>query len=310
MRILITGGAGFIGSNLAHFYAERNFEVAVVDDFSTGQKSFLPPEISVFPHSILEREKMRKTFADFRPHLVSHHAAHVSVPESVLDPHFDATQNILGSIMVFQNAAQSGAQHVILASSGGAIGAKNPKKFPSPPPRTPNLANPYCISKFAAEKYLEFFAAKYGFLATIFRYANIYGPHQTPKSESGIVALLAQSVAKKQKFPKIFGTGNQTRDFLFVDDVCRAHFLASARKISGNFQLGSGVETSLLALFARAGKIAKRSEILQFAPPLFGETERSCLDFSAFAAQSGWAPEVDLDFGITKTFDWARGFWG
>ncbi|MDH3324919.1 MAG: NAD-dependent epimerase/dehydratase family protein, partial [Candidatus Peregrinibacteria bacterium] len=256
MKILITGGAGFIGSNLAKFYSERGFEVAVLDNFSTGRRDFLEGlDVTIFEADICDRKAVREAFESFKPDIVSHHAAHISVRVSFDKPYFDAEKNILGSINIFENAGKVGVKNVIFASTGGAMVPSDNEVFPTPEFENPEVESPYAISKFCAEKYLRHFAKQFGFSGTIFRYANVYGPHQTPKSEAGVISIFSEKMANGQT-STIFGDGKQTRDFVFVEDLCEAHFAATDKNISGTFHIGTGIETSVLEIYKGMAEIA------------------------------------------------------
>ena len=229
-KILITGGAGFIGSHLVAQYLAEGFEVAVLDDFSSGRKEFLPEEITIFEGNIEDADFVEATISEFKPNIVSHHAAHISVRASLQDPAHDAKKNILGSINTFKSAGEAGVKQIIFASTGGAMVPDDNPTFPTPEVECPtNLSSPYAIAKQTAETYLHYFANQYHFTPTVLRYANVYGPHQTPKSEAGVIAIFSECLSQN-KVPTIFGDGNQTRDFVFVKDVAKAH-LAVTNKI-------------------------------------------------------------------------------
>lgn len=300
MKILITGGAGFIGSHLVHFYIEKGFEVAVVDNFSRGQKSNLhaPFEkggrrgICIFEGDILDVDFLEKTFQAFQPDIVSHHAAHISVPQSQDEPGFDAEQNIIGTINVAEAAGRAKVKQYILASSVAVYDLVDPvlpltEKSPLHP------SSPYGVAKLAAEQYVRFLAKKYGFTSTIFRYTNIYGPRQRPEGEAGVVAIFAESL-KQNKSCHIFGNGTQTRDFLPVKEVCQAHFLATKQGLSGTFNLGSGTETSIEGLFETMKEAQKSSSKKIFVPEKKEALSRVVVDASPFQKASGWAGEVDF----------------
>lgn len=303
-RILITGGAGFIGSNLAKNYLKKGFNVAVLDNFSSGRRSYVSSDCQLFEGTIGNEKFVSEVFEKFKPEIVSHHAGHISVRESLESPDFDAAENILGSINVFNTAGKTGAKNVIFASTGGAMIPNVCKKFPSPEQmENLDLASPYAISKFCAEKYLRFFAQKYNFCATIFRYANIYGPRQTPKGEAGVISIFLEHVFS-EKSPTIFGNGKQTRDFLFVEDLLQAHFLATEKDISGTFHLGTGTEISVLELYKEIVKQTSFGGEIKFEKAKKGELLRSCLEASKFQKISGWKPTTSFEEGLKKTIEW------
>lgn len=303
-KILITGGAGFIGSNLARAYSEKGFEIAILDNFSSGSKTFVSSQFQLFEGNIGNKDFVETVFAKFKPEIVSHHAAHISVRNSLEYPDFDAKENILGSINVFDAAGKNNVENVVFASSGGVMIPSSCHTFPSPEQDGNLLLNsPYALSKFCAEKYARFFAEKYGFRATIFRYANVYGPRQTPKGEAGVISIFLENVfAGKRSI--IFGDGMQTRDFLFVDDLVKAHFLATEKNCSGTFHLGTGVETSILALYKEIARQTGFDKMLEFKEANSGELLRSCLDSSLFRSVSGWESSMSLEEGIRRTVEW------
>jgi len=305
-KILITGGAGFIGSNLVKSYLKKGFEVAVLDDFSTGRREFCPEGIQIFEVDIVDGEAVGEVFQEFRPEIVSHHAAHVSVRVSLEKPEFDAEKNVLGSINVFQNAGKVGVKQVVFASTGGAMIPVDCEAFPLAEVEPRSLASPYALSKFTAENYLEFFAGRFGFVSTVFRYANVYGPRQTPKAEAGVIAIFIERLLRGE-VPKIFGDGGQTRDFVFIDDLVKAHDLVLEKQISGVFNLGSATEISVLDLYGKIVEILGMQVQPEFGTSVEGELTRSLLDCSKFQGVSGWKPEVSLDEGLRRTAQWWRG---
>lgn len=307
MKILITGGAGFIGSNIAKKYLSEGFEVAVLDNFSSGNREFLDKKITIFEGSIEDKEFVQKTFKSFQPDIISHHAAHISVRDSISKPIFDAEQNILGSINIFEEAGKSGAKHIVFASTAGLINQSD-YQLPTPETQTPTLDLPYKISKFSGEHYLGFFAKKYEFTHTIFRYANAYGPHQTPKSEAGVVSIFIQNLLQNKPIT-LFGAGEQTRDFIFIEDIANAHFIATEQNISGCFHLGTGKETSIKNLYEKVAKHLNNSNTPKMGALLPGELLRSCLDSTKFQKISGWEPKTDIKEGLEKTVKWGEPFY-
>ncbi len=306
-KILITGGAGFIGSNIAKKYNKEGFEVAVLDNFSSGQQTFLDKNIKIFEGNIEDKSFVEKVFSEFDPDIVSHHAAHISVRDSISKPVFDAEQNILGSINIFENAGKNNVTHVVFASTAGLINQED-YELPTVETQTPTLNLPYKISKFSGEHYLGFFAKKYGYGKTVFRYANVYGPHQTPKSEAGVVSIFIKNLLENEPII-LFGKGEQTRDFIFVEDVASAHFAATEKNISGCFHLGTGIETSIKDLYEKIVEKLKISNKPDTGKLLPGELLRSCLDSKKFQKISGWKPETNLNDGLEKAIKWGQKFY-
>ena len=306
-KILITGGAGFIGSNLAKIFSKKNFSVAILDDFSSGREIFVPPNCEIFRGDVADQNFVKNIFKKFQPQIVSHHAAHVSVRASAENPIFDAEKNIFGAINIFENAGKFGAEKIIFASTGGAMISENEKKFPVREKFPRILASPYAISKFSAEKYLQFFAKKFGFCATIFRYANVFGPRQTPKSEAGVVAIFCEKMLQNCA-PKIFGSGRQRRDFIFIDDICAANLLATEKNFPGIFNLGTGREISVLQIFEKIAAKINFSKKPIFAKKNDGELFRASLDSQKFRKISGWRSKINFENGLQKTIFWWKNF--
>lgn len=309
-KILVTGGAGFIGSHIVKKYFLSGFEVAVLDDFSSGDVNFLPknfPEKNIYQGDVANGSFVQDVFQKFRPNIVSHHAGHVSVRNSIADPIFDAEKNIQGSINIFKSAGEVGSvEHVIFASTGGLIDQACPQ-FPSVETEVPTITMPYAIAKFSAERYLQYFSKKHGFIFTVFRYANIYGPHQTPKSEAGVISIFIEHLLQKKPIT-IFGDGNQTRDFLYIDDLSEAHFITTKQKISGLFHLGTGSETSINKLYKiLCQKIVNKNE-LQYKDLADGELLRSSLSAEKFQKVSGWSPKIKLEEGLEEAIEWRKNF--
>lgn len=308
-KILITGGAGFIGSHLVAQYLESGYEVAVLDDFSSGRRGFLPDGVTIFEGKIEDADFVEQSIRTFKPNIVSHHAAHISVRASLADPIHDATKNILGSINVFQSAGKNQVQQVVFASSGGAIVPKDNQEFPTPEIEHPtNLGSPYAISKLTAETYLNYFAQQYSFTPTILRYANVYGPHQTPKSEAGVIAIFSEMLTQNQT-PTIFGDGNQTRDFVFVGDVAKAHLEATNHKLNGSFNVSTGEETSINTMYEQMAAALGQNTTKQYGPTPEGDISRSALCSKYLQSKSDWKPSTRIHDGITQTIVWAQTFY-
>jgi len=303
MRILVTGGAGFIGSHVVDRYVELGHEVAVVDDLSTGRERNLNAKARFYRKSILD-DDLPDVFREFAPEIVSHHAAQVNVRRSVDDPVFDARVNVLGSLRVYGCAAESGCRKVIYSSSGGACYGE-PARLPAREHTPVNPLCPYGASKYAAEKYLELYGRLYDMQYTILRYANVYGPRQDPHGEAGVVAVFSQlMLAGKQ--PNIFGDGSKTRDYVYVADVAEANVLALERGDGRAYNVGLGREVTDDQIF-----FAVRDAMGVSIEPIHtdfrkGEVLHICLDSSRLREDLGWTPRFNLGQGMAKVVEYYR----
>ncbi len=303
MKILITGGAGFIGSNIADRYLELGHEVVIVDNLVTGQRENIPSEARFYEMDIVE-ENLRQVFEAERPEVVSHQAAQMDVRKSVADPIYDATVNVLGSLNLLQNCIQFGVRKFIFASTGGAIYGEQ-DYFPADEEHPLRPLSPYGITKLTTEKYLYFYQQTYGLTYTILRYANVYGPRQNPHGEAGVVAIFTTRLLKGQQ-PVINGDGLQTRDYVYVGDVVRANELALQAGDNRIYNVGTGKETDVNTLFRLLRRIVgvDTAEVHGKAKP--GEQRRSVLDYSLIQKELGWNPSVSLEEGLRLTVDFFR----
>jgi UDP-glucose 4-epimerase len=303
MKILVTGGAGFIGSHVVDAYIAAGHDVLVVDDLSTGHRENLNPEARFHQLDIQDARTAELIRAE-RPEVLNLHAAQMSVRNSVEDPLADARINILGTINLLEAARQTGVRRVLFVSSGGAVYGEQ-ETFPAPESHTTNPLSPYGVSKRAGELYAFFYQAEYQLPFVALRYANVYGPRQDPHGEAGVVAIFSGRMLQNE--PVIInGDGRQTRDYVFVGDVARANLLALERDVRGPFNIGTGVETDVnrLAeiLLAASGSRSK----VTHGPPKAGEQRRSVVDHRRATAELGWRPEVSLEDGLKQTVEWFR----
>jgi UDP-glucose 4-epimerase len=303
-RILVTGGAGFIGSHLADAFLADGWEVAIIDDLSTGKRHNVPARAKLFPCDV-RSAAAAEVVAEVRPRVICHHAAQMDVRRSMSDPQHDAGVNLLGLLNLLEAAVKvGGVDRFVFASSGGATyGDTDVVPTPESHPQQP-VSN-YGASKAASEIYLGVYRAVYGLRSTCLRYANVYGPRQDPHGEAGVVAIFAGRLLAGQRC-RIFGDGGNTRDYVFVGDVVRANLLAVQKGIDGAFNVGTGVETDvnrLLALLAAAGGFPSGAE---YALAKLGEQRRSCLDVSRAESLLGWKPQVSLAQGLAQTIEWFR----
>ncbi|MDI6751884.1 MAG: GDP-mannose 4,6-dehydratase [bacterium] len=304
MKILVTGGAGFIGSNLSDRLIKEGYDVVVVDNLASGRIENINPKGRFYQMDIRDKN-LSFLFEKERPDFVSHHAAQIDVRKSVAEPIFDAEVNVLGTINILENCRKYGVKRVVFASSGGVLygevekGKKAKEDFPTRP------ISPYGITKLCVEKYLEFYQETYGMNHVILRYANVYGRRQDPFGEAGVVAIFIQKMLKKET-PTIFGDGSQERDYVCVDDVVEANLSALSKGDNCKLNIGTEVTTSVQELFLQLQKIigfTKEPNLTQERP---GELQRSCLDISKAKSLLDWAPKKNLAKGLAETVEYFR----
>jgi UDP-glucose 4-epimerase len=293
----VTGGAGFIGSHVVEALLARGDEVTVVDDLSNGKRENVPEAARLVAHDV--REGLAEIFDESRPELCCHLAAQADVRVSVERPLHDASVNVLGTIAVLE-AARAHDTQVVFSSTGGAIYGECDAPAPENSERRP-LA-PYGVSKLAGEEYLAAYNRLYGTGHISLRYGNVYGPRQDPHGEAGVVAIFFGRLAEGVEAPRIFGDGLQTRDYVYVGDVARAT-MASAGHGGGVFNVGTGIETSVLELYELCRRVAGSEIEAVKAPARLGELQRSVLDISLAQRELGWRPEVTLEEGLRLTWE-------
>ena len=301
MKIVVTGGAGFIGSNIVDAYLEEGHEVHILDDFSTGQKSNLNGKAELHEVDITDPRAAR-VIERIKPDAMSHHAAQMDVRHSVADPTFDARVNIIGFITLLEAAKNAGVKKVIFASSGGAVYGEQ-DVFPAPEDHVTRPASPYGVSKRAGELYLSYYQQTFGLPYIALRYANVYGPRQSAKGEAGVVAIFL-TLMLAGKTPVINGDGGQTRDYVYVGDVVAANVNALKSSFVGPVNIGTGVETDVITLYQHLRQ-ALGSEIQAVhGPAKAGEQRRSSLDARRATAVLGWRPQVALADGLQRTAEY------
>jgi UDP-glucose 4-epimerase len=298
MKVLVTGGAGFIGSHVADRLIESGMEVVVLDNLSSGKRASVNPQARLYEADI-GAEDLHAFFARERFDCVDHHAAQMNVRRSVDDPIFDARVNILGSLNLLQAAVASGVRKFVFASTGGAIYGEQ-LTFPANETHQTCPMSPYGVAKLAVEKYLAFYEEVYGLPYTVLRYANVYGPRQDPHGEAGVVAIFSQQLLAHQAVI-INGDGEQTRDFIYVDDVARANVLAVTTDLRGIYNVGTGVETSVNTLYTALAAHTSAPLTARHEAPKAGEQRRSVLDCRKLQAVTDWAPTVCFDEGLRRT---------
>ena len=306
--VLVTGGAGFIGSHVADRLLEEGCEVHVLDDLSGGVRENVP-EGATFHELDVRDDAVGDLFAEHRFEALCHLAAQMDVRRSVADPEFDASVNVLGLLNLMEAGRENGLEKVAFASTGGAIyGEPDPEVNgggPQPESHPTRPMSPYGITKLVSEHYLRFYEQTHGVAYAALRFGNVYGPRQNPHGEAGVVAIFAERLLRGEPVT-INGEGTQTRDYVYVDDVVRAFVAALAKEASGVYNVGTGVETDVNALFRHINRHAGAGAEETHGPAKPGEQRRSVLDVSHTGRALGWRPEVDVATGLERTVDWFR----
>ena len=302
MKVLVTGGAGFIGSHIVDALIEQGHEVTIVDNLSTGFAENVNPQARFYRMSIYE-PNLADVFEQEKPEVVNHQAAQMAIQRSVSDPVFDAEENILGSLNVILNCIRFGVRRMIYASSGGAVYGE-PVHLPVKEEHPVNPVSQYGVSKHAVEHYLYLYDTQYGLDYVVLRYPNVYGPRQNPEGEAGVVAIFARQMLRGET-PTIFGRGDKTRDYTFVEDVVRANLL-TMEKGKGIYNVGTGVETSDQEMFDMLAALLGYKGTPNYASVRRGEIHRIYLDFSRARQELGWQPRLSLKDGLLKSVDYYR----
>lgn len=300
MKILVTGGAGFIGSHVVDAYIAAGHRVIVVDNLSTGRRENVHPAAA-----LVEMDVNDPALADLlqaeQPQVVNHHAANPSVSLSVREPLFDAAQNILGTLNVLEAARRAGVAKFIYISSGGAMYG-NPAYLPADEDHPANPVSPYALSKHTGERYTRLYGKQYGLRWTSLRYANVYGPRQDPWGEAGVIAIFCQNLLDGEA-PEIHWDGEQTRDFVYVGDCARANLLALEGGDGQAYNVGTGVGTSINQLFRTLLAVTGREVAPRRGPRRPGDIRHCCLDCSRIERDLGWRAEVNLQEGLARTWN-------
>jgi UDP-glucose 4-epimerase len=301
MRVLVTGGAGFIGSHLVDALAMRGDEVAVVDDMSNGRPGRVPGQAVAHKLSVTDSAALTAVVTDFRPHLICHLAARVDVRTSVSEPADDALINVVGTVNVLEAARVVGAR-VILGSTGAVIYGRD-APIPSLEDVLPLPESPYGVAKNCAEQYVELYNRLHGATLVVLRLANVYGPRQDPAGLAGVVAIFCAQALAGQR-PVVYGDGLQTRDFLYVADAVSAFLAAVDRGRPGIWNVGSGAEVSILQLAALISEVSGHPVNPVFAPARPGELRRGALACERARRELGWAQTVSLADGVGRVYQW------
>ena len=301
--ILVTGGAGFIGSHVVDQLLARNYRVMVIDDLSTGSLANLNAQAE-FQQLDIRSPKLQGIIGQLKPKVICHLAAQVSVRHSVEKPEQDAGINILGSINLFQAAVKAGVAKIIFSSTGGAVyGEQN--YFPADESHPLMPVSPYGVAKLAVEKYLHFYKQEYDLNFTALRYANVYGPRQDPHGEAGVVAIFAKKLLAQEQ-TTINGDGTQTRDFVYVEDVARSNVLALENSFCGALNIGTAIETDINTLFHLLNKHTESRIQEQHGPSKPGEQHRSVIDYTLARKVLDWEPSTVLEDGLKYTVDFFK----
>jgi UDP-glucose 4-epimerase len=309
MRAIVTGGAGFIGSNIVDALVERGEQVTVIDDLSTGKRENLDSALArgarLCVIDIRNAAELSGVIEHEKPETIFHLAAQIDVRRSIADPAWDASINVQGTINVLEAARVHGVARIVNSSTGGAIYG-DAEAIPSDE-RTPPLPEAaYGQSKLAAEGYLGLYERLYGQSSVTLRYGNVYGPRQDPLGEAGVVAIFTGLLESGGR-PTVFGDGRQTRDYVYVGDVVAANLAAAQADVHGPINVGTGIETDVLTLIAILHELAGVEDVEPlFAPPRLGELARSCLDITLARDTLGWAPSVTIREGLRLTFEASR----
>jgi UDP-glucose 4-epimerase len=304
MKILVTGGAGFIGSNLVDALIEANHDVFVVDNLSTGNKANLNKQARFYETDICDKIELQKIFEAEKPETIFHLAAQASVSASIENPALDVTVNVIGTINLLELARDFSVKKFVFSSTGGAIyGEKAPRPTSETAEEKP--LTPYGMNKLQAERYIEFFAGSSDMKTVVLRYSNVYGPRQNPHGEAGVVAIFTDRMIANESY-KLYGDGEQTRDFIYVSDVVEANFKALEYDRTGTFNIGSGKETTINDV-TRILHNATQTSLEPTREPAKLEQRHSCLDSTKAQEILGWSPSISIEEGLEKTISFYKG---
>ncbi|MHA1215209.1 MAG: NAD-dependent epimerase/dehydratase family protein [Candidatus Hodarchaeales archaeon] len=305
MRYLVTGGAGFVGSHLVEDLLNLGHDVTCLDDFSTGKKGNIEPyekKIRLVQGDIRDKEIVQKSLDDIE--YVFHLAAQISVSRSMREPDFDASVNINGFLNLLEAIRKSSVERIVYVSTGGAIYGE-PEVIPAPETTPEEPISAYGLSKLVAEKYLEWYHKTYGISYSIIRPANIYGPRQDPMGEAGVISIFLGSILNNKSL-KVFGDGNDTRDYIYVKDITEICVRAMESKVNDKFNAGTGIQTSLLELINTIEKVTGFRAERKFLPPRPGDVKHISLEINKAKRILDWEPKTSLHEGITHTWDWFK----
>lgn len=301
MKILVTGGAGFIGSHTIDLLIEKGHEIVIIDNLSTGLKENINSKAIFYYEDLTNFEKIEEILKKENPEVIYHFAAQINVRESVENPLKDAQENIINSLNLLELARKYNIKHFIFSSSGGVMYG-DAIEIPIKENTKENPTSPYGCAKLAVEKYLNFYNKTHNLKFTILRYGNVYGPRQNPKSEAGVIAVFFNKMFLGQN-PIIWG-GIQTRDFIYVGDVAQANLAVLNDKESKVYNLGTEIETDIIAIFTKINKYFKNKFNPEYTKMKKGEQKRSCLSYEKIKNSLNWVPQTKLDEGLDKVYCW------
>ncbi|MDD5360971.1 MAG: NAD-dependent epimerase/dehydratase family protein [Ignavibacteria bacterium] len=303
MKILITGGAGFIGSNIADAYVKLGHDVTVLDNLSTGNKRFINKKCRFYKLDLIN-DDIEKVFRKERFDIVNHHAAQINPKKSIEDPCADAELNIKATLRLLELSVKYKIKKFIFASSGGAVYGEQ-KDFPAQENHVLNPLSPYGISKLSVEKYLDFYNKYYGLKYVTLRYSNVYGQRQNQKGESGVVSIFCRKILSSD-VPLIYGDGKNTRDFIYVKDVALANVAALKFKGTETFNISTCKETSIYEIAGKINTIMKSGSEIKYTKGIKGEQKRSILSYKKASKSLNWKPHYSLDKGLIETCEWFK----
>lgn len=305
MKILVTGGAGFIGSNVVDAYVKAGHQVAVVDNLTTGKKENLNPQAKFYEIDIRDKQKLSTVVSEFSPEVINHHAAQIDVRKSVADPVYNAEVNEVGTLNLLAAAVKVKVKKVIFSSTGGAIYGEVKEKGGADENHPQEPISPYAITKRSAEMYLHSYKINQGLNYTVLRYGNVYGPRQDPLGEAGVIAIFCGKILKGEP-PTMYGDGKQLRDYVYVGDVAELNLLVLEKGADQIFNVGTGKGTTVNELFFHLKELMKFAKEAAYAPPRTGELFRSVLNCKKIEKGLGWKAKTDIRAGLQKTLDWYK----
>jgi UDP-glucose 4-epimerase len=303
-RVLVTGGAGFIGSHLVDAFLERGCDVGVLDNLSSGRRANVAPAATLYEADISDSDAVTRVLGEARPQIVVHEAAHISVSESTRDPAGDAHANIIGTIVLLEACRKANVEHFVFASTGGALYGE-PANVPAAETTLILPLSPYGAAKASIETYLKMYKGTWGLSYTALRYANVYGPRQTAEGEAGVIAIFAAKMLAGQS-PTIFGTGEDLRDYVYVSDIVSANLLAVDHRLAGSYNVGTAVGTSVNRIADDLARLTGFQGDITHAPERAGDVRRSSLDATLLRTAAGWSPHVPLEKGLERVVEHFR----